>query len=120
MKYTLPDLAYALDALEPYIDAKTMEIHHSRHHQAYVDNLNVAIEGHDLGALGVDELVGAIRHAAELSVPTPWAHMFANARSRLCLDERTAPTSILTPYSVSRRIRKSSKRNQCSASGGPL
>lgn len=60
MKYTLPDLAYALDALEPYIDAKTMEIHHSRHHQAYVDNLNAAIQGHDLGAPGVDELVAGI------------------------------------------------------------
>jgi len=40
---TLPKLAYAADALEPFIDARTMEIHHSKHHQAYVDNLNKAL-----------------------------------------------------------------------------
>ena len=45
MIYKLPELGYSYDALEPYIDAKTMEIHHSKHHQAYVDNLNKAIEG---------------------------------------------------------------------------
>jgi Fe-Mn family superoxide dismutase len=42
--YTLPKLPYAYDALEPYIDAKTMEIHYSKHHQAYIDNLNKALE----------------------------------------------------------------------------
>ncbi len=45
--YTLPDLPYSYDALEPYIDAQTMEIHHSKHHQAYVNKLNSGIEGHD-------------------------------------------------------------------------
>lgn len=44
MKYKLPELGYAYDALEPYIDAKTMEIHYSRHHQAYVDKLNSVLE----------------------------------------------------------------------------
>ena len=44
MKYELPKLPYAYDALEPFIDAKTMEIHHSKHHQAYVNNLNAALE----------------------------------------------------------------------------
>ena len=43
--FTLPPLPYAFDALEPHIDAKTMEIHHDRHHKAYVDNLNKAITG---------------------------------------------------------------------------
>lgn len=44
MKYELPKLNYAYDALEPFIDAKTMEIHHSKHHQAYINNLNAALE----------------------------------------------------------------------------
>ena len=44
MPFTLPALPYAYDALEPHIDAKTMEIHHTKHHQAYVNNLNAAME----------------------------------------------------------------------------
>lgn len=46
MKYKLPELGYAYDALEPFIDARTMEIHHTKHHQAYVNNLNAALEKH--------------------------------------------------------------------------
>ena len=46
MKFTLPELNYATDALEPNIDKLTMETHHDKHHQAYVDNLNKALEGH--------------------------------------------------------------------------
>lgn len=46
MKYELPKLPYAYDALEPFIDAQTMEIHHSKHHQAYVNNLNAALAKH--------------------------------------------------------------------------
>ena len=45
MAYSVPDLPYAFDALEPHIDARTMEIHHDKHHAAYVTNLNVALEG---------------------------------------------------------------------------
>ncbi len=44
MSHTLPALNYAYDALEPHIDALTMEIHHSRHHQTYINNLNAALE----------------------------------------------------------------------------
>lgn len=47
MSFTLPDLGYSFDALEPHIDAKTMEIHHDKHHAAYVEKLNAALEGHD-------------------------------------------------------------------------
>jgi Fe-Mn family superoxide dismutase len=57
-KYTLPELPYAYDALEPHIDAKTMEIHHTKHHQTYVDKLNAALEGHDdLSAQSVEDLL---------------------------------------------------------------
>jgi len=65
MAYTLPDLPYAFDALEPYIDARTMEIHHGKHHQAYVNKLNEAIQGHDLGNPTVEELVAAIHTVPE-------------------------------------------------------
>lgn len=57
MAYSLPDLPYAQDALEPHIDAKTMEIHHGKHHAGYVTKLNGAIEGTDLGSKSVEELI---------------------------------------------------------------
>ena len=47
MAYELPSLDYAYDALEPHIDARTMEIHHTKHHQTYINNVNGALEGHD-------------------------------------------------------------------------
>jgi Fe-Mn family superoxide dismutase len=64
--YTLPKLPYAFDALEPHIDAKTMEIHHDRHHQAYVDNLNKALAGNpDLMKMPIDELMRNIDKVPE-------------------------------------------------------
>src|SRR6201981_3142540 len=58
MSHTLPPLPYSFDALEPYIDAKTMEIHHDKHHGAYVTNLNKALEGHpDLQSKSIDDLL---------------------------------------------------------------
>ena len=66
MSYTLPPLPYAFDALEPYIDAKTMEIHHDKHHNAYVTNLNKALEGHaDLQNLSVEQLLAQINKVPE-------------------------------------------------------
>jgi Fe-Mn family superoxide dismutase len=64
--HQLPDLPYAHDALEPHIDARTMEIHHGKHHAAYVSNLNAALEGHDdLAGLSVEELLGKISEVPE-------------------------------------------------------
>ncbi|QGZ64917.1 superoxide dismutase [Paraburkholderia acidisoli] len=60
MPYTLPALPYATDALEPHIDTRTMEIHHSRHHQTYVNNLNAALEGTEYQNLPVETLVAQI------------------------------------------------------------
>ncbi len=64
--FTLPKLPYAYDALEPHIDAKTMEIHHSKHHQAYVTNLNAALAAHpDWLAKPIDEVVGNLNQLPE-------------------------------------------------------
>lgn len=60
MPYTLPALPYAYDALEPNIDTKTMEIHHTKHHQTYVNSLNAAVEGTEWAELPVEELVARI------------------------------------------------------------
>jgi Fe-Mn family superoxide dismutase len=58
MPHTLPDLPYAHDALEPYIDTQTMQIHHGKHHQGYVNNLNAALDGHpELQAKSVIDLL---------------------------------------------------------------
>ncbi len=58
MAYELPDLLYAHDALEPHIDAQTMEIHHGKHHATYIANLNAALEGHDdLAGKAINDLV---------------------------------------------------------------
>lgn len=56
-KFTLAPLPYAFDALEPHIDAKTMEIHHGKHHAAYVNNLNKALEGVDVGQATAEQLI---------------------------------------------------------------
>lgn len=56
MAFELPNLDYAYDALEPHIDARTMEIHHSKHHNAYVTNLNKAIEGTDADSMSIEDI----------------------------------------------------------------
>ncbi|PCF97295.1 superoxide dismutase [Vreelandella nigrificans] len=65
MAHTLPELPYAYDALEPNIDAMTMEIHHSRHHQTYVNNLNAALEGTGLEDVAIEELVANLDRVPE-------------------------------------------------------
>ena len=66
MAFTLPDLPYAENALEPSIDAQTMNIHHTKHHQAYVNKLNAALEGHeDLQAKSIGEICSMINDVPE-------------------------------------------------------
>ncbi|MEK5754273.1 superoxide dismutase [Acinetobacter variabilis] len=65
MSYTLPELPYAYDALEPHIDAKTMEIHHTKHHQTYINNINAGIEGTEWEDLSVEELVSKANQVPE-------------------------------------------------------
>ena len=60
MAFTLPELPYAKDALEPHIDAKTMEIHHDKHHAAYVTNLNAALAGNEWEGKSLEELMANI------------------------------------------------------------
>lgn len=79
MAFTLSPLPYAKDALEPHIDAQTMEIHHDRHHQAYVDNLNKAIEGTENAEKSLEELVknaGSISPAVRNNGGGHWNHTF--------------------------------------------
>jgi Fe-Mn family superoxide dismutase len=84
MAFTLPELPYGFGALEPHIDAKTMEIHHGKHHQAYVNNLNAAIEkapelaGKSLDDLmrGIDSVPEAVRTAVRNNGGGHWNHSF--------------------------------------------
>ena len=65
MPYTLPALPYAFNALEPHIDAKTMEIHHGKHHQAYITNVNTALEGTGIDAHPIEEVLKNINDVPE-------------------------------------------------------
>jgi Fe-Mn family superoxide dismutase len=79
MAFTLPPLPYAFNALEPHIDAQTMQIHHDKHHQAYVDNLNKAIAGTPNENKSLEELVaaaGSISPAVRNNGGGHWNHSF--------------------------------------------
>lgn len=65
MTFTLPDLPYSFDALEPHIDAETMEIHHDKHHKGYVDKLNAAVEGTEFADMSITELLKNIESVPE-------------------------------------------------------
>ena len=83
MAHELPDLGYAYDALEPHIDARTMEIHHSKHHATYVAGLNGALEGNDdLQGVSVDALIQNLDKVSAYSIPPapmpmPWPSWFS-------------------------------------------
>ena len=65
MAYSVPDLSYAFDALEPHIDARTMEIHHDKHHAAYVTNLNAALEGTEWMDRPIDSVLTSLEIVPE-------------------------------------------------------
>lgn len=65
MAYKLPELPYAKDALEPHFDARTMEIHHGKHHQGYTDKVNAALEGHEFASLPIEEVLKRIDEVPE-------------------------------------------------------
>jgi superoxide dismutase, Fe-Mn family len=85
MSFKLPDLPYDFKALEPHIDARTMEIHHGKHHKAYVDNLNAALEKPPRPPGGDDpeELMRASTRLPESSAP-PSATTAAGTRTTPC------------------------------------
>jgi Fe-Mn family superoxide dismutase len=65
MPYTLPALPYAYDALEPHIDAQTMEIHYTKHHQTYINNLNAAVDGTEYAEWPIEQLVASVAQLPE-------------------------------------------------------
>src|ERR1700704_4170678 len=79
MAFTLPDLPYSFDALEPTIDKETMQIHHNKHHQAYIDNLNKAIAGTENENKTIEDLLanaGKISPAVRNNGGGHWNHSF--------------------------------------------
>ncbi len=96
MPFTLPPLPYAPNALEPYIDAQTMTIHHDKHHQAYVDNLNKALAGTPNEGKSLEELVkvaGTISPAVRNNGGGHWNHSFF--WETLAVNGGSAPTGEL-------------------------
>ena len=65
MAFTLPELGYEYDGLQPYIDAETMEIHHSKHHNAYVNNLNAAIKDTEFESMELEDIMKHISKRVE-------------------------------------------------------
>ncbi|MBM4100108.1 MAG: superoxide dismutase, partial [Planctomycetes bacterium] len=65
MPFTLPELPYAENALEPFIDQKTMNIHRTKHHQAYVDNLNKAVDGTPWASMSIEEICRKVKEAPD-------------------------------------------------------
>ncbi len=76
MAFTLPDLPYAEDALEPHISAETLEYHHGKHHNAYVTNLNGLVEGTDLADKSLEEIVAVAEGGTFNNAAQVWNHTF--------------------------------------------
>ena len=75
MAYSVPDLTYPFDALEPHIDARTMEIHHGKHHAAYVNNLNAAVKDHtEVARMPLEQILAKLGEMPEAVRIVGWAH----------------------------------------------
>ncbi len=83
MAFSVPDLGYAFDALEPHIDAKTMEIHHDKHHAAYVTNLNKALDGIDTGNQTIEAILSDIESIPQAKRPAVINHGGGHANHSL-------------------------------------
>lgn len=83
MAYSLPQLPYAYNALEPHVDARTMEIHHTKHHQAYIDNVNKAIAGTPLENKSVEDLISDLSAVPENIRPVVRNHGGGHANHAL-------------------------------------
>ena len=84
MPFQLPDLPYDHAALEPHIDARTMEIHHGKHHQAYVDNANKALDGTEWADRSVEDILASLDDHARRTSRPPSATTPAATRTTRC------------------------------------
>lgn len=76
MKFELPELPYAMDALEPNISAKTLEYHYGKHHKAYIDKLNTALESQDFGSASLEEIIKESDNGLYNNAAQAWNHSF--------------------------------------------
>jgi len=76
MKFELPELPYAIDALEPNISAKTLEYHYGKHHKAYIDKLNAALEKEDFGGASLEEIIQKSDNGLFNNAAQAWNHTF--------------------------------------------
>ena len=109
MAIQLPDLPYAFDALEPHIDAQTMEIHHDKHHEAYVDNLNTALEGTEWADQSIEDVIRTSTRSPRTSA-RPSATTAAGMRTTRSSGRSWARTAAAT-----RRARSATRSTRRSA-----
>ena len=112
MAFTLPDLPYAYDALEPHIDAKTMEIHHAKHHQAYVTNANNALAGTRVGRQSsVEEVLQSLSSLPGRQAGPPCATTRAATPTTRCSGRSWARTAAASrpARSATRSTRRSAR-----------
>ena len=76
MAFTLPDLPYTKDALQPYLSAETLEFHHDKHHQAYINNLNGLLDGSEMAGKSLEEIVQSSEGAIFNNAAQAWNHEF--------------------------------------------